>query len=240
MRVLRGRDASPRVDRAHTARLLADAVDGRPGVRVWAPPEQIAFGRRDVREPGYDRARRAAERAGYDPIRRDVGGRAVAHTGDSLAFALAVPLDGDRGSIHERYAAVARTVRSTLEEGGAGISPGEPSRSFCPGDHSLRAAGDGKSTGGKLAGIAQRVRADAALVAGCLVVSRSDADVLTTVLKPVYDALDVPFDPDSVGSVEAAGGPGDPRRIARAVEQALVEQYPAGSRRVERVGPEPW
>lgn len=240
MRVLRGRDASPRVDRDHTARLLADAADRVPGVRVWAPPEQVAFGRRDAREPGYDRARRTAERAGFDPIRRDVGGRAVAYTGDSLAFALAVPIDGDRGRIDERYAAVARAVRSALEERGAGVSSGEPTRSFCPGEHSLRVAGDDRSAGGKLAGIAQRVRADAALVAGCIVVSRRDAEGMATVLEPVYDALDVPFDPGSVGSVEAAGGPSDPRRVARAVERALVERAPGGSRRVERVGPEPW
>ncbi|RAW44006.1 lipoate--protein ligase family protein [Halorubrum sp. 48-1-W] len=240
MRVLRGRDASPRVDSEHTARLLAEAADGRPGVRVWAPPKQLAFGRRDVREPGYDRARRVAETRGFVPIRRDVGGRAVAHTGDSLAFALAVPRDGDGGSIDARYATIARAIRSALEGCGAGISPGEPPSSFCPGDHSLRVAASGRSEGGKLAGIAQRVRADAALVAGCLVVSRHDADEIATVVESVYDALDVPFDPGSVGSVEAAGGPNDTRRVARAVEQALVERAPGGSRRVERVGPEPW
>ncbi|WP_281195444.1 lipoate--protein ligase family protein [Halorubrum sp. F4] len=239
MQVLRGRDASPRTDRNHTVRLLANAAEGLAGVRVWAPPRHVAFGRRDVREPGHDRARRAAGTAGFDPIRRDVGGRAVAYTGDTLAFAVALPIDGDRGSIDERYATVTRAVRSALEESGAGISSGEPPDSFCPGDHSLRVGG-GESEGGKLAGIAQRVRSDAALVAGCVVVSRHDAHAIATVLDPVYDALDVPFDPGSVGSVAAAGGPSDARRIARAVEHALVERRAGGSYRVERVGPEPW
>ncbi|MFC5133944.1 MULTISPECIES: lipoyl protein ligase domain-containing protein [Haloferacaceae] len=239
MQVLRGRDASPRIDRDHTARLLDDAAEGRPGVRVWAPPGQIAFGRRDAREPGYGRARRAAATAGFAPIRRDVGGRAVAYTGDTLAFALAIPIDDDRGSIDERYATVTRAVRSALEASGAGISSGEPPDSFCPGDHSLRVGG-GESEGGKLAGIAQRVRSDAALVAGCVVVSRHDARGIATVLDPVYDALDVPFDPGSVGSVEAADGSSDVGRIARAVERALVEQAPGDSRRIERVGIEPW
>jgi lipoate-protein ligase A len=240
MRVLRGRGPTVRADREHTARLLADAADGRPGVRVWAPPRQVAFGRRDAREPGYDRARRAAEAAGFTPYERDIGGRAAAYTGETLAFAFSVPLDGDRGHIDERYATVASAVRSALEGIGAAVSTGEPPRSFCPGDHSLRVGDGGKSEGGKLAGIAQRVRADAALVAGCLVVSRADATALATVLEPVYDALDVPFDPESVGSVAEAGGPSDGRRVARAVESALVERSGGDSRRVERVGPEPW
>lgn len=239
MQVLRGRDASPRIDRDHTARLLDDAAEGRPGVRVWAPPRQVAFGRRDAREPGYDRARRAAATAGFVPIRRDVGGRAVAYTGDTLAFALAIPIDDDRGGIDERYATVTRTIRSALEESGAEVSSGEPPDSFCPGDHSLR-VGDGESEGGKLAGIAQRVRSDAALVAGCVVVSRHDARGIATALDPVYDALDVPFDPGSVGSVAAAGGPSDARRVAHAVERALVERRAGDPHRVERVGPESW
>ncbi|GAA0528182.1 Biotin/lipoate A/B protein ligase family protein [Halorubrum aquaticum] len=233
MQVLRGRGSSPRRDHDHTARLLADAADGTSGVRVWTPPRQVAFGRRDTREPGYDRARRVAETAGFPPIARDVGGRAVAYSGDTLAFALAVPTRDLRGSIDGRYATVTRAVRSALEGVGADVSAGEPHGSFCPGERSLRVV-----DGGKLAGIAQRVRADAALVAGCLVVSRNDAAELAAVLEGVYDALDVPFDPDSVGSVAAAGGSNDAGRIARAVENALSDAGDDGSWRIERVGPE--
>ncbi|SMO63250.1 lipoyl protein ligase domain-containing protein [Halorubrum cibi] len=240
MRVLRGREATIRADREHTARLLADAADGRPGVRVWTPPRQVAFGRRDAREPGYDRARRVAESAGFTPYERDVGGRAVAHTGETLTFAVSIPLDRDRGRIDERYSRVTRAVRSGLEGIGAAVSRGEPSRSFCPGDHSLRVGDGGKPGGGKLAGIAQRVRADAALVAGCLVVSRSDAAALATVLESVYDALDVPFDPGSIGSIAEAGGPADAERVARGVERALIDRSNADSWRTERVGVEPW
>ncbi|MFC5279083.1 lipoate--protein ligase family protein [Halorubrum rubrum] len=238
MRILRGRSPTVRADREHTARLLAAAADGLPGVRVWAPPRQVAFGRRDAREPGYDRARRAAQTVGFTPFERDVGGRAVAYSGETLAFAVSIPLDGNRGSIDERHATVAGAVRSALEGTGGTVSHGEPPDAFCPGDHSLRVGGT--SAGGKLAGIAQRVRADAALVAGCLVVSRSDAAASTTALEPVYDALGVPFEPESIGSVAEAGGPSDGRRVARAVENALVERSDGDPRRVERVGPEPW
>ncbi|WP_245202780.1 lipoyl protein ligase domain-containing protein [Halorubrum alkaliphilum] len=261
MRVLRGGRERPSADREATANLLESAADGTAGVRVWVPPRQIAFGRRDTRASGYPDATAIAENAGFTPIERDVGGRAVPYTGDTLAFATAVPrtnddertglddgsvgINGGSVGIDDRYAWATGIVRTVLVDLGGDIEPGEPPASFCPGDHSIRVA-----AGGKLSGIAQRVRADAALVAGCLVVTRSDASELASIASPVYDALGVPFDPDSVGSVEAAGGSADHRTVARAVETAFVraldrdgpddEPSRDGRREIVRVGPEPW
>jgi len=220
MRVLRGRAADPAADREHTASLLADAGDGTAGVRVWTPPRQIAFGRRDARDPGFERAKRLAAERGFEPIERDVGGRAVAYPGDTLAFASAVPVGDGRtfGSIAERYERATETVLSALRALDADVSPGEPPKSFCPGDHSVRVAG-----GGKVSGIAQRVRGDAALVAGCLVVTRADAYDLADATAAVYDALGVPFDPETVASVAEAGGPERPKPVARALEDAFVD-----------------
>jgi hypothetical protein len=48
------------------------------------------------------------------------------------------------------------------------------------------------------------------------------ASELIEVLRAVYDALSVPFDPESVGGVASAGGPDDPLQVARAVERALI------------------
>lgn len=216
MQLVRGRATDPVQDRELTAQLLERAAGGVRGVRVWAPPRHVAFGRRDTRASGYDRARRTADRAGFVPIERSVGGRAVAYSGETLAFAVAAPRDGHRESIDDRYAAVGRAVRQALQDLGAAVASGEPARSFCPGDHSIRVAG-----GGKLIGLAQRVRADAALVAGCLVPTVADSAALGRVLTPVYDALAVDFDPGSVGSVEAAGGTADPDHVRRAIEAAL-------------------
>jgi len=42
------------------------------------------------------------------------------------------------------------------------------------------------------------------------------------VLDPVYDALGVPFDPDTVGSVSTAGGPDDPERVIDALGMELA------------------
>ena len=255
MRVLRGTDDDPDADRERTAALLAGAAAGTPGLRVWAPARQVAFGRRDARVEGFDRAERMAADRGFRPVERDVGGRAVAYAGETLAFAHAVPLNGgaaasdsavDRaagggaaagdahGSISERYDRAVETVVDALRGLGADIVAGEPPASFCPGDHSVRVAG-----GGKVSGIAQRVRADAALVAGCVVVSPRDASEIAAVTDGVYDALDVPFDRETVGSVAAAGGPDDPERVARALEDAFVDgPWGDGSRRVERIGAE--
>lgn len=250
--MFRGRTDRPRTDREATGHLLDEASDGRCCVRVWAPPRQVAFGRRDARESGYSDARRVSEEAGFSPIERDVGGRAVAYTGDTIAFAVATPRTGDVDSvgIHERYGWAMQTIRSALEAVGAEVATGEPPASFCPGDRSIRIAG-----GGKLSGIAQRVRADAALVAGCLVVTRADASEIASVLSPVYDALGIRFDPDSVGSVAGAGGPGSPRTVAREVESRLRHEIrrsnpirgASGDDRlatdptdIVRVGPEEW
>ncbi len=95
------------------------------------------------------------------------------------------------------------------------MDEGEPPDSFCPGTHSLQATG-------KIAGLAQRVRRGVAVTAGVVVVS--DHERIADVLEPVYDALGVPFDPNSVGSVASAGGPDDSQRVGDAIVEAFAER----------------
>ena len=223
MRLLRGRASDHERDYARTRELVARvADDGEPALRVWRPHRQVAFGRRDRRMDGYDRAREAARNRGYVVLEREVGGRAVAYTGATVAFALAEPTGdgsepiGTHECIGDRYDRVSGAVQRARGTVGVDADEGEPPDSFCPGAHSLQADG-------KLAGIAQRVRQDAALTAG-VVVAR-DHDAIGEVLAPVYDALGVPFDPGSVGSVARAGG--DPDPLADALVTELV-----GARRV--------
>jgi len=214
MRVLRGRARTIAADRERTGAMLdRTGTTGEPAVRVWTPHRQVAFGRRDATEAGYDRAVAAARERGFEPIERRVGGRAVAYTGSTVAFAHAVPVESPRTGIEARYAAASEHLRGALSRLDVDAVPGEPPDSFCPGSHSLQC-------GGKLVGIAQRVRTDAALVAGCVVVE--DRTAFASVLAAVYDALDQPFDPASVGSVAAAGGPSEPDRVVDAIERALV------------------
>jgi octanoyl-[GcvH]:protein N-octanoyltransferase len=212
MRVLRGRRDSPEADREVTRDLLASVRErGDPAVRVWAPGRQLAFGRRDANEDGYDAARAAAREHGFPPAERQVGGRAVAYTESTLAFARITPVEGIRSGLQERYDAMVADVVDALAAVGVDANEGEPPDSFCPGDHSV-------SANGKLAGIAQRVTKDAALTSGVLVVDGREE--IRRVLADVYAALSVPFDPDSVGSIAAAGG--DAERVRDELERALV------------------
>lgn len=228
-RVVRGRADGIGEDRAVTRALVGDVAEtGEPVVRAWTPHRQVVFGRRDARADGYDRARAAAEGRGFPTRERRVGGRAVAYTGRTVAFCRIEPLADMREGMTARYDAAIEDLCGALADLGAPLDRGEPEGAFCPGSHSL-------SAGGKVVGLAQRVRRGAATVAGiCLVADRGP---VADVLESVYAALDVPFERSSVGSVVRAGGPDDPERVARAIERALVAGVDGedGEATVERV-----
>lgn len=211
-RVLRGSEGP--TDEA----VLSLATDA-PAISVRIPRRQVAFGRRDRRRPGYDRAGERAGELGFEPVERAVGGRAVAFDGaTTVAFARAEPVERERTGIADRYDRLLGDVTGALDDLGASVSRGEPEDSFCPGSHSL------SGPDGKLVGVAQRVRSDAAVAAGVLLVTVDDD--LIDALAAVYGALDLPFDPESVGNVAAAGGPADPDRVRRRVEDALAGDGP--------------
>lgn len=225
MRAVRGRAATAEEDREVTRALRDDVRDsGERVVRAWTPHRQVAFGRRDARAEGYEAAREVAEAHGFPPYQRAVGGRAVAYTGTTIAFVRIEPLDDIRSGLDARYDAATADLRSALTTLGVDAKRGEPPNTFCPGDHSL-------SADGKLVGLAQRLSNGVAQTAGVLVVR--DHEEIAAVLDPVYEALDVPFDPASVGSLARAGGESDPVTVARAVETALAGD---GATTVEHVG----
>ena len=126
VRVLRGRGDSLDADRAVTGATLDQTADsGVPAVRAWTPHRQVAFGRRDAASEGYDRAVAAARERGFEPVEREVGGRAVAYTGTTVAFAHAVPVEDPRVGIDDRYATATTRVRRALAEVGVDADPGE-------------------------------------------------------------------------------------------------------------------
>ncbi len=214
MRVLRGRAETRDEDRQVTAAMLTETADtGEPAVRVWAPHRQIAFGRRDARAEKYNVARSIARACDFEPLERSVGGRAVAYTGSTMAFAKTVPLSDMRTGMEERYAETTEALQRAFWRLGVPAQRGEPEGSFCPGDYSLQWKG-------KVAGIAQRVRTGAALVSGVVIVE--DHEVISGVLDPIYAALDVPFDPNSVGSIAKVNGDSDPKLVAETIEGMLV------------------
>ena len=231
MRILRGRARTIEGDRDASQRLLSVADGGESAVRVWIPHRQVAFGRRDARRSGYDQARETADARGFQPVERSVGGRAVAYDGETtIAFARAEPIADFRQGVDERYEHLTATLETVLEDFGAEIDRGEPDDAFCPGSHSLSAI-DARGRRRKIAGIAQRVRREAAMTAGVLLVANRDE--LAGVLDVVYDALGLPLNPSAVGSVHAAGGPADADRLRTAVEDALVGDAEAVVENVE-------
>lgn len=170
------------------------ASDGSARVQVWRPSRTVSFGPRDAVDAGYASAVSAARSHGFEPRERRLGGRPVAaHTG-CLSFLYATP-ETDR-SIDDRYRSVAVAVTRAVGSVDVPLERGELRDSFCPGTYSL--IGDGK-----VAGFAQRVRADAAAVGGLLIVR--DPEPLRTVLEPVYAALELPFNPATVGSLRGSG-----------------------------------
>lgn len=214
MRVIRGTARTPEADHAATAAAVdRTADDGVATLRVWSPPHHVCFGPRDANAAAYPEARAAVEAAGYEAVVRSTGGRPVAHTGETLAVALARPVEDIRTGLTERYDAMTGTLQRALWRLGVPAQRGEPADSFCPGDHSL-------AWRGKVAGVAQRVRNDVALVGAVVVVAGHEA--VAEVLVPVYRALSVPLDPDAVGSIQRAGGRTDPEVVRSTIESAFV------------------
>lgn len=217
MRVLRGRASTREGDYAVTGELLAETGrTGEPGVRVWRPHRQLAFGRRDERAEGYQNAREIAAEHGYPPLVRRVGGRACAYTGSTVAFVRTVPITDVRSGLDERYDEVTEAVQRACWRLGVPAQRGEPPESFCPGSYSLSAEG-------KLVGLGQRVTGDAAMVAGTLIVT--DHEAIGAVLAPVYEALDLALDPDSIGSIGRFGGRSEWRAVRTELERALVGDH---------------
>lgn len=227
MRLLRGTAATPDEDRAVTERAIDRAVRrDEPILRVWRPHRQVAFGRRDTRADGYALARTVATEHGFTPTERAVGGRAVAYTGTTVAFVRATPIaDTDaRSGIDDRYDTATEQLEDALATLGVTPAVGEPAGSFCPGTHSL-------SVTGKLAGLAQRVRRDVAVLGGIVLVR--DHERIAAVLEPIYAALGVAFDPDTVGSLARAGGVAEPDRVIDSLAAALSGEGRPTVRRVE-------
>lgn len=217
MRLVRGRRPTPESDRAATAAMVSrTGTTGEEAFRAWTPHRQVAFGRRDTNTDGYSAACTAARERNYAVIERSVGGQAVAYTGSTVAFAHALPLDDPRRGLTERYEAAVDGVVVALHDVGVEALPGEPPDAFCPGEYSVQAP----NHGGKLSGIAQRIQADAALVAGCVLVR--DRAELVDVLTAIYEGLDTPFDPASVGTVADAGGTDSIDAVCRALERSFI------------------
>jgi octanoyl-[GcvH]:protein N-octanoyltransferase len=183
-------------------------------LRIARPAAVVAFAKRDAFAPGYESAVRAAEGQGFGAVLRLAGGRAAVFHEGTMEVAHAVPDADPRAGIHERFRAEAGVVCRALERLGVDARVGEVSGEYCPGRWSVNAAGRRK-----LAGIGQRVVAGGSHTGSVIVVE--GAERIRRVLTPVYGALSLAWDPETVGAVEEEAAGTD----WHAVRTALLEEY---------------
>jgi len=177
--------------------LLAQVAAGeRPAtVRLSRPGRVVAYGRRDTKSPGYPDAVKAASQLDFSGMERLTGGRAAAYTEGALSLTLTIP-DPDPGErTNSRFEEAAGIARNALETLGIDARIGEVPGEYCPGDFSINARGQIK-----LAGIGQRMVKGAAHVGFVIVVK--DSALTREVLDPVYAALGLEWNPETVGAIE--------------------------------------
>lgn len=216
MDLIRGRVASddPALEMAATHALLRLASRGEieSALRVFTPTSMVAFGRRDTNRPGFPRAAQACRDAGFEPVVRASGGRAVACTPAALIVDHVQRDPESLGGMDARFEDYGAMLAGVLIDLGVDARVGEVPGEFCPGAHSVNARGEVK-----LIGTAQRMVRDAWLFSSVIILD--DAPLLRPLLEQVYDAIEVPLDPASVGSIADEGA-----RVAD-VEAAVVAAY---------------
>jgi octanoyl-[GcvH]:protein N-octanoyltransferase len=189
-------DGGPAADTA-VSRATLERVDREElpaTLRLSRPPRVVAFSSRDARSPGFPDAVAAARAHGFEAVVRLAGGRAAVFTPETIAFALAEPTPDPSRDIEARFATMATNLRQAFATLGVDARIGEVPGEYCPGAWSVNARG-----AAKLAGIGQRLLRRAAHTGGVVVVG--DAAPITEVLRDVYAAMDVAWDPTATGQL---------------------------------------
>lgn len=179
------------------ARALLQSVsagDTGETFRMYSPGRVMAFGKRDTVTAGFAEAAIAAREHGYVPLVRLAGGRAAVFHEGTLAFGWTMPIDDPRSGIQERFETLAELVVRAFARLGLNSAIGEVPGEYCPGRFSIHHSGSRK-----VMGVGQRLARDAAHVGGVIVVT--GADIINEVLRPVYAALGVDFDPAVTGAI---------------------------------------
>jgi octanoyl-[GcvH]:protein N-octanoyltransferase len=187
-------------------------------LRLARPAAVVAFAKRDALSPGYGWALEAARARGFGAILRLAGGRAAIFHEGTLELAHAVPDPDPKPGIHARFEATATLIAAALRGLGIDARVGEVRGEYCPGRWSVNAAG-----ARKLAGIGQRVVAHGSHTGAVIVVD--GAERIRTVLEPVYEALELDWDPGTVGAVAEEFDTSEGRWDA--VRDALLAEYAA-------------
>ena len=130
-------------------------------------------------------------------MERISGGRAAAFSEGALSLTLTIPDAEPSARTEERFRSWSALLRQSFADLGIDARIGAVLGEYCPGDYSLNAAGRIK-----LAGVGQRMIRGAAHVGFVILITGSA--VAREVLGPVYEALDLEYDGNTVGSLEDA------------------------------------
>jgi octanoyl-[GcvH]:protein N-octanoyltransferase len=190
-----------------------------PTIRIHRPGREVAFGRQDLSNPGYAAAADAARAAGFAAVERLAGGRAAVFHPGTLAIARAYADPQPPKRTYARFEETAELIARTLRELGVDAHVGEVPGEYCPGAYSVNARGTRK-----LSGIGQRMIRGGAHMGG--VVVASGGDEISRVLVPVYEALQLDWDPATSGSAaEELGREVDVGELEEALIAELAKSY---------------
>lgn len=187
--------------------MLRSVAAGGKGesLRLYEPDPALLFSSLDARRPGYPRAVELARAAGFEPVIRLAGGHAAVFLESSLAFAWASADPDPQLRIKPRFERLTGWFRAALEALGLDARVGEVAGEYCPGEYSINLAGRVK-----VFGVGQRVIRGGAHVGGVLTIGQTG--ILRDVLIPIYEALELDFDPETAGGLQdfdAALGPAE-------------------------------
>lgn len=207
--VRQGFPARMSLDTAVSRVLLTQADMSGETLRLTVPGPSVAFGKHDAATPGFGAAVAAARDAGFEPFVRLAGGRATVFHDQSVAISWVIPDPKPIEGIRARFSSVAGVLVEAFEtlgvRAGVGATPGE----YCPGEFSIHVGS------AKVAGIGQRLTRSAAHIGG--VVVAGDGSRIQRVLIPVYEALDLDWDPRTVGALSDSTPGIDPHTVIDAI-----------------------
>ncbi len=215
---------APGADLERGVQLLREVQSGERGplLRLYRPDPTLAFGQRDVRLPGFDLARQTAEDHGFAPLVRKAGGRAAAYHRGTLIVDHIEPQSEAIMHQQQRFEIFARLYADAFRRVGVQAEVGPIDGEYCVGDHSVHGVPGAVSAIShpvKLVGTAQRVISGAWLFSSVFVVENSQP--LRRVLDAVYQAMEVPMNPETVG----AGDDLVPGLTTEALIVALLAEY---------------
>lgn len=208
-------------DTAITHALLRRVAGGElpETLRLYVPDDTVVFSLLDARRKGFRAAVEAAAALGCGAVIRLAGGHAALFHGECLAFSWAMPDASERDGIARRFEAAAEWLAAGLRRVGVDARVGEVPGEYCPGRYSVNARGRAKLTG-----LGQRVIRGGAHVGGVIVVR--DTRRVREVLGPVYEALDLTWDPATAGSVEDEAPGIDVATVRNAILEELCARRP--------------